>query len=64
MDDDTRIPEHIWEVTYRLPNGDDRWYRTSPMPFDRVCAAALHDTPDGARLIRIEKVPTTVVGGK
>jgi hypothetical protein len=54
------FPDLIWEITYRRADGDDVYYRTPPMPFDRACAAALHDTPDGTRLIRIERIPPRI----
>ena len=52
------IPVEKWEATYRSPStGDDRWYRTPPMPYDEAVRSALATTPEGFRLIRVERVP-------
>jgi hypothetical protein len=55
------IPEYVWEVTYQLPNGDWQWYRTDLMCFEDACRQALERISSERKLIRIERVPTTVV---
>ena len=59
MSDTERHPihEHVWEVTYRAPNGDDHWRRTELMTFEKACREALEFKYEDHTLIRIERVP-------